>query len=99
MTRRAGGGQSRLPRQTLHRPTDLGDGVAELEVQSVVAGSVGNAFSNGELQEAANAVEVGANPLHLGKRLSVEGALQANPPEAASENLCPRAACLPSQRL
>jgi len=65
----------------------LADGVAKLDVESVVAGAITNAFSNGKLEEAADAVEVGVNPRHGGKGLSVGGAFQANAPKAASEYL------------
>ena len=65
----------------------MADGVAKLDVESVVAGAITNAFSNGKLEEAADAVEVGVNPRHGGKGLSVGGAFQANAPKAASEYL------------
>ena len=90
----AGAERSRLPSQTLDRTTDLADGVPKLDVQSVVAGAITDAFSNGKLEEAADAVEVGVNLRHLGKGLGIGGAFQANAPEAPSENLGARAARL-----
>jgi len=53
---------------------------AKLDVQSVVAGTISDAFSDSELEEAADAVEVGMNPRHRGKGLSIRGASQANAP-------------------
>ena len=61
---------------------DLADGVPKLDVQFVVAGAITDAFSNVKLEEAADAVEVGVNPRHLGKGLGIGGAFQANAPEA-----------------
>ena len=55
------------------------------------------AFPNSELEETADAVEVGMNARHLGKGLSIDGASQANAPETASEHLCARAAGLPCE--
>jgi hypothetical protein len=72
----------------------LADGIAKLHVQSVVAGAIADVFSNGKLEESADAVEVRVNPRDGGKGLSVGGAFQANAPEAASENLGARAARL-----
>ena len=71
-SQRAGAERSRLPSQTLDRTTDLADGVPKLDVQSVVAGAITDAFSNGKLEEAADAVEVGVNPRHLGKGEGIE---------------------------
>ncbi len=83
----------------VHRPADLDDGVAKLEVQCVVTGPVRHALSNGEIEEAADAVEVGVNSGDLGERLRVERAFQASTYEATSENLCAREARLPSERI
>jgi hypothetical protein len=58
----------------------LADGVAKLDVHSVVAGAITDAFSNGKLEEAADAVEIGVNPRDGGKGLSIDGAFQANAP-------------------
>jgi hypothetical protein len=44
----------------------LKDGVKKLEVQPVVAGRVRNALSDGKLEEASDAVEVGVHPRNLG---------------------------------
>jgi hypothetical protein len=72
----------------------LTDGIAKLDVQSVIAGAITDAFSNSKLEEAADAIEVRVNPRYRGKGLGVGGAFQASAPEAASENLSPRAARL-----
>jgi hypothetical protein len=72
----------------------LADGIAKLDVQSLVAGAIADVFSNGKLEESADAVEVRVNPQDGGKGLSVGGAFQANAPEAASENLGARSARL-----
>jgi hypothetical protein len=58
----------------------LADRVAKLDVRSVIAGAITDAFPNSELEEAADAVEVGMNPRHRGKGLSIRGASQANAP-------------------
>jgi len=58
-------GQSPLPCEAVQRRTNLDDRVAKLEIQSVVAGPVRNALSNGELEQAADAVEVGVNTRDL----------------------------------
>jgi hypothetical protein len=47
-----------------------------------VAGRVRNALSDGELEEASDAVEVGVHPRNLGERLGIDGALERNPDEA-----------------
>ena len=74
--------------QSLHCPTHLTDGFAELVVQPEVFGTVTHAFSNGELQKTADTVQIRVNPRHLVKRLCVDGAFQASAPEAPSEYLC-----------
>ena len=58
----------------LHCPTHLTDGFAKLVGQSEVFGTVAHAFSNGELQKAADPVQIRVNPGHLVKRLRVDGA-------------------------
>ena len=95
--KRAGAGRSRLPSQALDCPTDLADRAAKLDVQSVVARAITDAFPNSELEEAADAVEVRVHSRHRGKGLSIGGAFQANAPEAASEHLCVRTARLSSE--
>ena len=55
MTKRAGAGRSRLPSQTLDRTTHLADRVAKLDVQSVVAGAITDAFSNSKPEKGADA--------------------------------------------
>jgi hypothetical protein len=55
---RVGAGQSPRPCEAVHCPTNLDDRVVKLEIQSAVAGLVADALSNGELEEAADAVEV-----------------------------------------
>ena len=84
----AGVGQSPEPSQSLHCPTHLTDGFAKLVVQPEVFGAVTYAFSNGELQKAADPVQICVNPRHFMKRLCVDGALQASAPKAPSEHLC-----------
>jgi hypothetical protein len=66
----------------------LDDEVEKLELQPVVAGRVRHALPDGELEEAADAVEVGVNPRDLGQDLSVDCTFKASGPEQASENLC-----------
>ena len=83
----AGAGQSPEPSQSLDGSTHLPRGFAKLEAQPVVAGTVADAFSNGELQKATHPVQIGMKPRHLTKRLRVDGALQASSPEAPSEYL------------
>jgi hypothetical protein len=75
----------------------LDDGVEKLEVQSAVAGRVRHALPDGELEEAADAVEVGVNPRDLGKRLRVDCTFKASGPETASKDLCARTARLLSE--
>jgi hypothetical protein len=65
----------------------LDDEVEKLELQPVVAGRVRHALPDGELEEAADAVEVGVNPRDLGQDLSVDCTFKASGPEQASENL------------
>jgi hypothetical protein len=72
----------------------LDDGVKKLEVQPAVARSIRNALSDGELEEAADAVEVGVHPCNLGERLCIDRAFQASTHETSSEHLCPRVAGL-----
>ena len=66
----------------------MDDGVEKLEVQPVVAGWIRHALPDGELEEAADAVEVGVNPRDLGKGLRVDCTFKASGPESASEDLC-----------
>jgi hypothetical protein len=75
----------------------LDDGVEKVEVQPVVAGRVRHALPDGELEEAADAVEVGVNPRDLGKGLRVDCTFKASGPETASEDLCARTARLLSE--
>ncbi|MGB5695113.1 MAG: hypothetical protein WBM46_05640, partial [Polyangiales bacterium] len=63
------------------------DGVKKLEVYSVVAGRVRNALSDGELEEASDAVEVGVHPCNLGERLCIDGALERSPDKASTKHL------------
>jgi hypothetical protein len=91
MSIRVDAGRSPLPRQAIHCPADVHDRVEELEVQPVVAGTIADAFSNGELQKTADPVQVGMKSRHLAKRLRVDGALQASSPEAPSEHFGARA--------
>ena len=79
------------------RPTDLDDGVEKLEVQPVVAGWIRHALPDGELEQSADAVEVGVNPRELGQGLRVDCAFKASGPETASEDLCARTARLLSE--
>jgi hypothetical protein len=65
----------------------------------LVARPVTDALSDGELEQAADAVEVGVNSGNLGKRLRIDGAFQASTHETASEDLCARVARLPSERI
>ena len=74
MTKSAGVGQSPEPSQSLHCPTHLTDGFAKLVVQPEVFGTVTRAFSNGEFQRAADAVQIRVNPRHLVKPSCVDGA-------------------------
>jgi len=66
----------------------LKDGVKKLEVQPVVAGRVRNALSDGKLEEASDAVEVGVHPRNLGERLGINGAFQASTHKTSTEHLC-----------
>jgi hypothetical protein len=92
-----GAGRSPTASQTLHRPTDLDDGVDKLEVQPAVAGLVADALSDSELEKTTDAVEIGVHPRNLGERLCIECAFQASAHEASSEHLCPRVAGLPGE--
>ena len=62
-----------------------------------MAGWIRHALPDGELEEAADAVEVGVNPRDLGKRLRVDCTFKASGPETASKDLCARAARLLSE--
>ena len=75
----------------------MDDGVEKLEVQPVVAGWIRHALPDGELEEAADAVEVGVNPRDLRNGLRVDGAFKASGPETALEDVCARTARLLSE--
>jgi hypothetical protein len=75
----------------VRRAAYLTGGFAKLEVQPVVTGTVPDTFSNGELQQATDPVQIGMKPRHLTKSLRVNGALQASSLEAPSEYLGARA--------
>jgi hypothetical protein len=53
--------RSPVPRQAVHGRADIHDRVDELEAQPVVTRWVRHALTNGELEEATDAIEVDVN--------------------------------------
>ena len=94
---RVDAGRSPLPRQAIHRAADVYDRVDELEVQSAVTRWVRNALANRELEQTAEAIEVGVKARYFAEGLGVHSALEACTTEAPAEHFATGAARVSSK--
>ena len=90
-------GRSTLPRQSIHRAADVYERVDELEVQSAVTRWVRNALTNRELEQPADAVEVGVKARDFAEGLGVHSALEACDAEARAQHFATGTARLSSK--
>ncbi|MGB5366235.1 MAG: hypothetical protein WBM75_18605 [Polyangiales bacterium] len=86
-----------MPRQAIHRAADVYDRVDELKVQSAVTRWVRNAFTNRELEQPADAVEVGVKARYFAEGLGVHSALEACTAEAPAQHFATGAARVSSK--
>ena len=86
-----------MPRQAIHRAADMYERVDELEVQSAVTRWVRNALTNRELEQSADAVEVGVKARYFAEGLGVHSALETRTAEAPADHFATGAARLSSK--